>query len=361
MNTTAQGRSAGQLKKGFALMGKLGGGATAVAAVISDVLSPLAPFALYLTVALLLLFLLSLAAGFVPALSALCGTWFGELWQWPVSATLLVSTMIFMGTWALGRSTDANTGYLGATVPLIGNLQQELGMIAEHTRQIAETTKAIQEDTSAIREDTGAIREDTGAIRETTAAIDTKMDTLKKETSDDPRKELANRGIPWSSAAFVEAMSNGDLESTALFIRGGMRPERLHEGVSALLYALTPDAADPAGVLTLLLDHRFDPDTVLTDRAIINSDGYLPTYFDHPLKPEGYQTWQEPKTFVGPALFWLAQRGAYAGASGKEIAAMRVLLARGADTELTRAYLEIMSRAWGGDRTFRQVAEVIGQ
>lgn len=44
---------------------------------------------------------------------------------------------------------------------------------------------------------------------------------LKRETSSDPRKELANRGIAWSSASFDLALRQSDVETLRLFVAGG--------------------------------------------------------------------------------------------------------------------------------------------
>ena len=54
---------------------------------------------------------------------------------------------------------------------------------------------------------------------------------VKKETSDDPRKELANSGIQWTEERFKESLVSCDLKTAKLFVQGGMRPN-LYAGVS---------------------------------------------------------------------------------------------------------------------------------
>lgn len=44
----------------------------------------------------------------------------------------------------------------------------------------------------------------------------------KREKSTDPRKELANMGVPWSMEAFTESVRNGDARTVELFLHGGM-------------------------------------------------------------------------------------------------------------------------------------------
>lgn len=54
--------------------------------------------------------------------------------------------------------------------------------------------------------------------------IDRKLDNVKQETSSDPRKELANRGIPWKVESLEEAIKRWDIETIKLFKDGGMDP-----------------------------------------------------------------------------------------------------------------------------------------
>jgi hypothetical protein len=64
-----------------------------------------------------------------------------------------------------------------------------------------------------------------GGIEQANGTLDTierQVSTLKKENSDDPRKELANRGVSWTVDAFFEAIRRGDVETVAMFVRGGM-------------------------------------------------------------------------------------------------------------------------------------------
>jgi hypothetical protein len=59
-------------------------------------------------------------------------------------------------------------------------------------------------------------------IKSGVQAIDSKMDTVKKEISSDPRKELANLGIQWNENNLREAIDRGDVDTAKLFMEGGM-------------------------------------------------------------------------------------------------------------------------------------------
>jgi hypothetical protein len=63
---------------------------------------------------------------------------------------------------------------------------------------------------------------DVSEIKESVSSIDSKMNNVKKETSDNPRKELANRGISWQEQNFTEAIKNSDVDTVNLFLQGGM-------------------------------------------------------------------------------------------------------------------------------------------
>jgi hypothetical protein len=56
---------------------------------------------------------------------------------------------------------------------------------------------------------------------EKVAAIGEKVEGLKKETSDDPKKELSNMGLAWHEQVFFNSL--GDQKITALFVQGGMK------------------------------------------------------------------------------------------------------------------------------------------
>jgi hypothetical protein len=52
--------------------------------------------------------------------------------------------------------------------------------------------------------------------------IESEMGNVKQETSTDPRKELANRGVLWTVDAFFEALRGGSVDNVKLFLVGHM-------------------------------------------------------------------------------------------------------------------------------------------
>lgn len=86
----------------------------------------------------------------------------------------------------------------------------------QSTSVIAKASGTIERSGADIAVAASSIKDSSAKVN----AIDGKIDTLKKETSNDPRKELANRGIPWNTNSFADALKSGDLETIALFIDG---------------------------------------------------------------------------------------------------------------------------------------------
>lgn len=98
----------------------------------------------------------------------------------------------------------------------------------------------------------------------------------KKETSADPRKELANRGLTWRPEELRGVIENGDVESARLYLDGGMRwharyayksLDRDDRPMLALLAdypALLATEADQCGALMSHLS-RIEPSSLQTN------------------------------------------------------------------------------------------------
>ena len=63
-----------------------------------------------------------------------------------------------------------------------------------------------------------SLRGDVQVVGEKLDRVDQKLGNVKRETSEDPRKELANLGTSWSGESFLEAVRNGDLRVVRLFV-----------------------------------------------------------------------------------------------------------------------------------------------
>lgn len=84
--------------------------------------------------------------------------------------------------------------------------------------------------TNAISRSADKIGVAATTIEQTSSTIkhlDAKVDQVKKETSSDPRKELANRGIQWTQENLAAALKSSDLETVSLFMDGNYN---LHSG-----------------------------------------------------------------------------------------------------------------------------------
>lgn len=81
--------------------------------------------------------------------------------------------------------------------------------------------------------------------------IETSIGEVKKETSSDPRKELANLGVSWNSQNLSSALANRDVKIVELFLRGGMKVES-HELVSL---STTPFSGEVANLLLRYSDN----------------------------------------------------------------------------------------------------------
>lgn len=80
----------------------------------------------------------------------------------------------------------------------------------------------------------------------------------KQETSENPRKELANLGVPWSPERFLEAVTTGDLDTVRLFLAGGMAPDVPYQGCSVIWYAIARGMPRAREQMDLFVERHFD-------------------------------------------------------------------------------------------------------
>lgn len=177
------------------IIGVVGGFGTA-GGLIADFLMPVAPFGFYLGLSLFILFLLSIALAAVPWSNNALRNKFQGYWYLPIGLTiLLLSTGMFGAYYFSNNENNNGQGWLASNIEAFSEIQQQLGLIQENTARTAKATESI----------------------------DRKMDDIKKETSENPKKELANLGIEWSNSSFFRAVKSHDLETTELFLKGKMK------------------------------------------------------------------------------------------------------------------------------------------
>ena len=156
---------------------------------LCDLAEPIAPFADYaVLISLAFLMLLGLCRLFMKS--------------WPENfsvATYLFGILLLLSGTLLFVKSDIpeakEKGFIASKVEAVESLQSSLGMVNKQLTEVNVNLKTIS----------------------------TKMDNNKKETSQNPRKELANLGVTWSGESFWDAIRSNDKTLTELFFRGGMQ------------------------------------------------------------------------------------------------------------------------------------------
>lgn len=316
---------------------KVGAPVTVVVALMTDVLEPLGPLTFYLAaVAALLGLVFLLPAKPVHAVGARL---FANYWRAPTLAIIAVSVALLLAANFVTRSAP-DGGFLASHVSAVRDFQDQLGVIDARTEELAKTTASIKKDTQAINK---------------------KLDNVKKETSADPRKELANLGVTWSTGSFVEALVASDARVVRLFLQGGMSPTVLHNGASAVLYMLQVKLPDPVPMLKLMVDAGFDVNADLFDARILRHyGGLLPPGFESPGLSADYDASQG--TFGGPALLWLVIRSSSGITEDWDIETIDFLKSQGADTKLSKRFLDLAGTdyGWNDFPGYQKVRAAIG-
>lgn len=90
-----------------------------------------------------------------------------------------------------------------------------------------------------INQNTAKTADNTKQIADNTDQLVANTDNLKKEISDNPRKELAMRGVPWTTESYIEQLRMGDLENIELFYAGKFSPELIYLAAYREKYAIS--------------------------------------------------------------------------------------------------------------------------
>jgi len=166
---------------------------------LQDFFIPIAPFGLWAGEGLLALFILSMALYAIPwSNNALQNKLSKDYWYMPTGIVIaLLSGLMFVAYSKSNDEINNGHGWLASNIDAFTEIQQQLGVIKKdvHTTALA------------------------------TASIDQKMDNVKKETSSNPRKELANNGLPWTREGFMDVIRQDDFDMATLYARGGMKLE----------------------------------------------------------------------------------------------------------------------------------------
>lgn len=175
---------------------------------ISDVMQPLAPLvAFIIPVSLILLLILII-------FKSVSNRWSEELavLSYFSFGLFFLSSFVFL----FQDRSDNNKNY---------------GMLSSAFQQVVELQKTL-----------GIISDNVVYISNSLSSIDLKIDSIKKETSLDPRKEVANFGLSWSEWDFLDTL--GDPTISALYINGGMKASGESFENYVLTYTPNPYAFD---------------------------------------------------------------------------------------------------------------------
>ena len=318
------------IKKGLNWAVATGAAVTTIVAIVNDILVPNGP----LTVLVLVIAVVGVLVTYLPAslfsgLLEPVGRPVTGHRRMPARTAFAVSAVLAVVAVGINQSAPVG-GVIGANVPAIHDAQVQLGIVSANTAQIAEDVAVIKDE----------------------------LKDVKQETSEDPRKELANLGVPWSTAAFVEALKLGDERSVSLFLDGGMSPSAVHKGASAVVFILQPGLTESSvPMLKLLVDKGFDLDTILTDDYVmIPDDPY--SIFPPQFENEDPPLLVGSKHFEGPALLWVVMVATWYGPTDHDIETINFLLEHGAERDVAMNYMT-HSGTWNDTPPYTQVLELL--
>lgn len=104
---------------------------------------------------------------------------------------------------------------------------------------------------------TGEVKCIRQATESTSIGIDRLNDSVKQEVSGDPRKELANMGLPWTAENFLKSIELGDRRAIMLFLSGGMPPSARTDQ-SVVFYAIVRGVPDFSWTVQKLVQYGLD-------------------------------------------------------------------------------------------------------
>ncbi len=216
-----------------------------------------------------------------------------------------------------------------------------IGQILLGTKVDASDTRSVSLFATLIPE-LQRLRQEVAGVRENLEHVDKKLDTVKRETSDDPRKELANMGIAWTVDAFFDAIRRGDRRTVDLFVAGKMTtgaPDSHGRPLPVILALNTENAGEMLDVLVaggLDIEHPYkiwavggDHKSTLLTRAIEEGNLQLvealirhKVHTDDPIQTYGMMGITANTYPLAAAIYW------------KQITIAEALLKAGADPSI---------------------------
>ncbi len=186
-------------------------------ATIADIAQPLAPIATYVMGASAI----SLAILVIAKIMI-------HIWNEKMAvATYFASGLFFLSStlyFFQAQSLEASThGAIASELSELAELQRFLGMTTKQLKNIEHAVSSIDTHVANLDRSVSSVDKQIKSMDVATARIDNKLSNIKRETSTDPRKELANMGMRWEYDNFLEVLRNKDERAILLYLEGGMK------------------------------------------------------------------------------------------------------------------------------------------
>lgn len=232
----------------------IGGVAAVTISAIGDFFAPRGGWMLTMLAGFIGLFLLLYALLCAPGknkLTRLTGDtpenlawWGGPRWKQHGIHVLAIFTGVCLLVGSKSYADASTGGILGSHVTMVWDAQQMTGLVQQSIEEQQKTRRQIETLTTVV----------------------------KKETSSDPREELANLGVPWSMEHMEDSIRNSDARTLNLFLDGGMKFGNSEQAFFNMAF----EKADP-DVLHVLVTHEaaISPDLCAPASESSIGDAYL--------------------------------------------------------------------------------------
>jgi len=136
----------------------------------------------------------------------------------------------------------------------------DLGIVRTGVATLTRHSRAVLAGVAILLAGIAAVLWQTGGLA---PRLDGIAQSMKLETSADPRKELMNRGVPWDAENLLKAMQAGDVSTVSLFLAGGMDPGIPYQGCNVLWYAIARGMAKASEQVDMLAKRKFDLNAIV--------------------------------------------------------------------------------------------------
>lgn len=276
------------LKRNLALPLKTGGILGAVLGFVGDVLQPIASIGETLAFVGVGVFLLSLCFIAIPPLDKYLKANFADYWYTPFAITTTLFIVITYGANLVSdKYGNDDNGVVAKYIPGVEKLQESLGIIDKSLKDIKSGQRITHGKLDNIseaqivthnkidkanNEQTALSSKNYAAIKE----VQVGQGLLKKETSLNPRKELANQGVSWNSESFTAALNEPNAEHVRLFIEGSKPALALYRGDGKFCSFLTSAAPKDVNlVIDLLVDRGVDISKPIYSSSTFSTENLL--------------------------------------------------------------------------------------